>query len=513
MRVAAGFEAAIGALFEDELFAPLGADAAADAACFWVDLGAFDAAPALPPGAHPMAEAATVPAALGRSLAQAGWVGSEADGRRLQRQLTPGQRLVDRDGRLWRWDGFTRYAAGPSAAAQHLGHRNRRAELSGEIAAAAAVAHSAAAEAGAATGALRESADSERQARAQLAEAEAALARARGAEAEIARRALTAQAQLAALDDRLEKIALDLAEAQAEAEETGRAVAALSGPSAPAAPALEMARAAAIQARREEAEARAEAEGLAGAARSQGDRLASIDLEERSWRQRAAGSMAQRGSLAERQGALDREIAAMALRPAAIAADTAALGGRIWASAQNCRHSADRLTRGESQLRQAIESSRLADQALAEARERRARLEVQSDGAKAALSLSPAISASGSIPSRRRSPISPASPMGAAPAEASAVEARLAKLARERDGVGPVNLVAESEAGEIGARVAALERERADLTEAITRLRRGAAVLDQEGRAAPLGRVRAGQPAFRRRCSPGCSAAARRSWP
>ena len=48
--------------------------------------------------------------------------------------------------------------------------------------------------------------------------------------------------------------------------------------------------------------------------------------------------------------------------------------------------------------------------------------------------------------------------------------------------MGPVNLVAETEAAEVEARIDGLTRERAELTEAIARLRRGIGALDQEGR-------------------------------
>jgi chromosome segregation protein len=481
LRVAAGFEAAIGALFEDELSAPLGEDQGADAARFWLDLGAIDAAPALPEGAHPLAEAVTAPSALGRSLAQAGWVDSEADGRSLQRHLAPGQRLVDREGHLWRWDGFTRHAASPSAAAQHLRHKNRRAVLAGESATAAAAARSAGADAEAATAARQKEADAERCARSQLSESEAALAHARAAEAEIARRALTTQAQLAAIADRLEKLAADLAEARAQAEETERALASLPE-TALARAASDAAREASAQARRDEAEARAATDRLTREAQSRGERLSSIDLEERSWRQRGAGSAAQRATLLERQSALDEEVAGLAARPAAIAAETEALGGEISLAAQSCRQSADRLARGESRLRDAVERSRFADRALAEARERRARLEVQSDGARQALA--------GLVRDiRERIDAAPEAladlaglAAGDAPGDAGAVAARLERLVRERGGIGPVNLVAESEAAEIGAQVAALERERAELTEAIAKLRRGATALDEEGR-------------------------------
>ncbi len=71
---------------------------------------------------------------------------------------------------------------------------------------------------------------------------------------------------------------------------------------------------------------------------------------------------------------------------------------------------------------------------------------------------------------------------GQAPPDAGASAERLDRLTRERAGIGPVNLMAEGEAAEIGAEVDALARERADLTEAIAKLRHGARALDQQGR-------------------------------
>jgi len=71
---------------------------------------------------------------------------------------------------------------------------------------------------------------------------------------------------------------------------------------------------------------------------------------------------------------------------------------------------------------------------------------------------------------------------GEALADAAETAARLDRLMRERDGIGPVNLLAESEAAEVETRITGLQRERADLTEAIARLRRGIATLDHEVR-------------------------------
>jgi chromosome segregation protein len=61
-------------------------------------------------------------------------------------------------------------------------------------------------------------------------------------------------------------------------------------------------------------------------------------------------------------------------------------------------------------------------------------------------------------------------------------EARLERLTRERDGMGPVNLVAEVEAQELETRIAGLTAEREDLTAAIARLRQGIGALNREGR-------------------------------
>ena len=133
----------------------------------------------LPDGARPLTEAMTAPPALARSLALAGWVENEEAGRRLQPSLVPGQRLVDRQGRMWRWDGFTRMAPRPSSAAEHLRHRNRLAVLANEIAGVEEADQTAGQNAAASVADRRQAAEAERLARAELRTAEAAAAAAR----------------------------------------------------------------------------------------------------------------------------------------------------------------------------------------------------------------------------------------------------------------------------------------------------------------------------------------------
>jgi chromosome segregation protein len=207
-----------------------------------------------------------------------------------------------------------------------------------------------------------------------------------------------------------------------------------------------------------------------------------LELEERSWGKRAEGAATQRAALLERQKALEAEIAGLAARPGEIAAESETLGTAIAEAAAGCRRSADALALGETQLREAVERSRFADQSLADARERLARAEVLRDGATEA-------SARLAREIRERLEVAPEALgelAGLAGGEAlpnpSETAARLDRLLRERDGIGPVNLMAETEAAEVETRIAGLRRERADLTEAIARLRGAIRTLDQEVR-------------------------------
>ena len=52
--------------------------------------------------------------------------------------LKPGQRLVSRDGDLWRWDGFSVAANAPTGAARRLAGKNRLADIEAELKAARA---------------------------------------------------------------------------------------------------------------------------------------------------------------------------------------------------------------------------------------------------------------------------------------------------------------------------------------------------------------------------------------
>jgi chromosome segregation protein len=478
LDVPPGFEAATAALFDGELAAPL-LDQPTDGKTGWVELPELPAPVALPAGAEPLAARIGAPPALARRLGLAGVVAGETEGWALQPQLAPGQSLVDADGRLWRWDGFVRAAPGAGGAAEQFRQRNRLAGLARKIADAEPAALASTASADTARGQAAEAAAAERDAAAALRRAEEALTRCRAEEAELARRALGAETRLAALSDAAEKLAAELAEIDAQSAETERSLA-LSPDPALARAGLEGARTQAAAARRHESEAQAAIARLAQESESRRRRVAAITAEKQSWEQRRDRALTQRQALSERLSALADEIAVLDARPAAIATEIRALGEQITEATFAQRGAADALALGETRLRTASDAAREAEHALGSAREQRARSEVRRDAADAAL-------VQLRSDTRDRLETLPEALAELVAGEDDAVgpaqlDTRLDRLTREREAIGPVNLVAEREAEEVAGRVEGLQRERAELTEAIARLRRGIAALDQEGR-------------------------------
>ena len=492
LQVPPGFEAAIAALFDGELAAPVlpspaepPVEPSREVTAGWVELAPL-AAVALPDGARPLAGEIAAPPALARRLARTGWVASAADGWRLQPLLAAGQSLVDRDGHLWRWDGFTRPTPGSAATAEQLRQRNRLAQLAEETLVAAAQSRRAGDAAVAARAERDAAAGAERDAVAALRAAEERLARARAAEAELARRGLAAETRLASVALIIDKLAAEITELAAETADAERSLALLPDPGL-ARTALEAARSGAAAARRRESEARALEDRLLRDGEARRQRLAAIGAEEESWRKRRDGAAAQRNILADRHGTLTAEIAELAARPAAITRETEALAesGAVASAAQ--RTAEDALAAGETRLRQASEAARQADAAVMEAREHRARLQARCEAAAEGLARLRAETAErlDQTPENLAMAVAQNGDRDADPADSGDpgdLAARLERLLRERDGMGPVNLLAEREEAEVAARLAGLDHERGDLTAAIARLRRGIATLNQEGR-------------------------------
>src|SRR6187397_1999929 len=128
VAVEKGYEKALGAALGDDLDAPIDPSSP----MHWSEVAGDGNDPALPDGAEPLARYVKAPTQLARRLAQVGVVERDA-GIRLAAGLKTGQRLVSRDGDLWRWDGFVAAAHAPTGAARRLAQRNRFAEIDTEL--------------------------------------------------------------------------------------------------------------------------------------------------------------------------------------------------------------------------------------------------------------------------------------------------------------------------------------------------------------------------------------------
>ena len=128
LTVEKGYETALGAALGDDLEAPV--DPPAPMRWAGADIDPTD--PTLPEGAEPLGSHVKAPPELARRLAQIGVI-ERADAPQLAKLLKPGQRLVSRDGDLWRWDGFSVAANAPTGAARRLAGKNRLADIEAEL--------------------------------------------------------------------------------------------------------------------------------------------------------------------------------------------------------------------------------------------------------------------------------------------------------------------------------------------------------------------------------------------
>ncbi len=476
LTVARGLEAALGAALGDDLDAPV--DEAAPA--HWSVVAAAGEDPALPEGAEPLAAHVTAPPALQRRLAQIGIV-SRADGKRLAGLLLPGQRLVSREGDLWRWDGFVAAADAPTPAARRLAEKNRLADLGLEAEAARRQAETLRAEAAAAAALVTQASGAEAQARQRVRDARAASDRARDALAEFERKRAQTLTRLSAVEEaaaRARAARDESVERKAEAE----AVMAELQPSEELRLTLERARLAAAEARAEHAEARAAAHTLKREIETRAARRHAIAAELRSWSERREKAGAQIAEVAERRAAAETELAELSEAPFEFGRRRRALADEFDKAEGARKQAADARASGETALADADRAARAALEAMSAARESRAASEARVEAARARSEhLLHAILNDCDCEPGGLAPLAGVGPDDPLP-EAGEIERKLDSLRQDRERLGAVNLRADEELAEVEASRDKLTTERDDLTEAIKRLRGAIGSLNQEGR-------------------------------
>lgn len=477
LTVKSGFEKALGAALADDLKAPVIKNGAASG---WAELAGYKSPQELPAGISALTNYVSVPSVLTRRLGQVGLVDKE-DGPKLQAQLLPGQRLVSKDGDLWRWDGF-RAGAGdaPSAAALRLEQLNRLQVLRQDLEEANARADGAArahdlltTEMADLVARVSNARDARRAADHALAEANRGLSRAEadrniasgkreaaemaaarhGDEATAARtRMVEAERGLAELDD--------LDTLRATTEDVKMTV--------EAARMTMMARRSAHDELKREGEARAR-------------RLAEIETERGTWEKRLENAGTRIGELAERRVTSEAELDEARDAPERVAAERAKLADDLEDAEGRRRIAADALAVAETAERDAKEAERDAERKASEAREKRAAAQARAEAAREAVEAA----ADRIAEEQETTPDKLLETLEADPEtlpSAEKIEADVARLRRSRDALGAVNLRAEEDASEVEEEHDLLVTEKTDLEEAIRTLRAGIAGLNKEGR-------------------------------
>ena len=476
VKVEKGYEAALGAALGDDLEAPVDPKAPMR----WSGAAIDPSDPTLPDGAEPLTKYVTAPQAMARRLAQIGLVTREqAAG--LQPLLKTGQRLVSRDGDLWRWDGFAVAANAPTGAARRLAERNRLAEIEAELLAARAEVEVKRRTATAAEAEVTQAAEAESKARSRWRDLQHESDHSRERHS-VAERELSSQAaRLSALTEAKTRLHASHAEALAAKDEANRALSGLA-PASELEGRLNTVRAEINGHRAHLAEVRAEAQALAREAEIARKRLEAIANEQKSWIETRERTATQIATLETRVTETAAERDGLANTPEAFADKRVALISEVEAAEKTRRASADRLAEAEAALAEVDKAMRQALDVLSAAREQAARSEERAEAAKRRVAdVAHEIRDMLEVEPEQVAELAEITPDKVLP-DVADIEAELEKLRRDRERLGAVNLRAEEELRDVETQHTSLTSERDDLVEAIKRLRQGIQNLNREAR-------------------------------
>jgi chromosome segregation protein len=476
LAVEKGYETALGAALGDDLEAPVDPQSPMR----WAGADIDPADPVLPEGAEPLAYHVIAPPELARRLAQIGVV-ERADAPRLAKQLKPGQRLVSRDGDLWRWDGFSVAANAPTGAARRLAGKNRLADIEAELQAVRGEVESKRQAAEAAEAEVIAAAETEIGARTRWRELQHEAHGARDQHATAEREAGRNAARLSALGEAKTRLTASRDEATAARNEAGAALAELA-PAHDVETQLAVVRGEIESHRLLLAEVRAEAQALAREAELAGRRLAQIAVDREGWSGRMSGASSQITTLDARVTETTIERASLEDAPALFAEKRRALISEIEGAETERRAAADRLAEAENALAVADSDARAALEAMGSAREDAARAEERFEGGKRRLTdVAHEIQEMLEVQPEAVAEMAELKPGEPLP-DLAEVEQRLDRIRRERERLGAVNLRAEEELREVETQHGTLVTERDDLVEAIKRLRQGIQNINREAR-------------------------------
>ncbi|NNU15129.1 AAA family ATPase [Parvularcula sp. ZS-1/3] len=459
--------AALASALGDALNATIGDEA--DHA--WTEIGTnTDGVPALPAGVMPLAQLLTPPPALLRRFLTIGIVDGKPTDDQLQ-ALAPGQLLLNRQGQLWRWDGYRRL----DAANDHLE----------ELLAASARLRALDAEEDEAKKALAQAELDAETAQRLLTEAERAFTEARESQGKAVSEERYAEQALSklnrdtdairlrreGLDEQLATNKIALNEAEMRLSQLGEKSTAPSvDPRA-----LDEARAARDEARRRAGQARGQAAEHRRASTERRDSLRREETQLTAWRDRRGAASTRLDQLTDQRAVLEEEIRNQQPvtddKEQAEALELAAFEAKgKWEKARDAlgdlqqNQSAAEKTRREAEARAATAREALAELG-AELKNAKARLDEVLEAANVSIeNISALLVATG---------------------EGETVDdlaRKLEKLERDRERLGAVNLLAADEQEQVNERLETLRRERSDCEAASSQLQTAVNAINREGR-------------------------------
>lgn len=476
VRTQDGYEKAMAAALGDDL------EASTDrsASMYWA--GAGNVYQDLPEQVPPLTEFSIAPDELFARLSQCGVVNVE-DGPRLMAELKPGQRLVSREGHLWRWDGFTRTPDAPVSAALRLEQKTRleaaRAELAPlkETLSTAIDALQDAIE-------IRKGAETSlRDLRSAIAPASATLKHARSLSAEALQASERAAMKRDAGGEALSRSEIELAAVRDALAQLGPDTDKPDEHSLEAA--LAQAREAVAEARMNETEARGRLTDLTRGREQAEARRAGLERDAETWTGRAEAAATRLQRLIERRTSASSDALAAKALPDTMKEELDQTALRVETLEAERTEAADTLATREAAAREAESAARSAANAAANARESLAAWKVKLETADNRLA--EAIETAQTHFQRTPEGLLPLAEAGLDEDTLQTLtqrdaETRSEDLKRDRAGLGGVNMNAEEEAEELAERLGTQASEKDDLIAAIAKLREGVQALNDEGR-------------------------------
>ncbi|OUS17294.1 hypothetical protein A9Q97_01730 [Rhodospirillales bacterium 47_12_T64] len=477
LTVKPGYEKALGAALGDDLNAGFHEEAVAH----WHDLPPRTDLPSLPSGTPSLLGVVTAPTRLHTRLSQIGLVETGTIEESSYSQLAPGQRLVSREGTLWRWDGLTIRDGAPSPTTTRLQQRNRLHDLANQkktsdhICAEAHNKHTAIKET------LKKVSTQEKDVRTAINGAFSNITIQKNSHSEHIQKETRLALQLSALEENTQRIKQERHEtlelcntAKAELKDL---------------PDLESEKRRLTElkqelstSRQKLASDRAKSEQIKRDTDSHKNRLMSIKEELASWSRRTRDAKQYLSEIDTRIKRAESEIEIWIVKPAQLQTQRTALKLVIEQTETQQREATEKLRSSELQQAEADRQQREAEQHLSQARETMIRSEASVAHVKQAL---------GVLIDRVRERLGCSLERALSIAEIKLgedlpkredVTRKHTRLTSERDNMGPVNLRAEKEAEELENQIKAMHGDKEDLQLAINKLRQGIASLNKEGR-------------------------------